>query len=99
MRSPTVDALGNSGALTDGNTRIYALWADGSNHSSDAAPTAMGANAHAYMSGWPVKIGMVQSQLLPDVGSGADGSPVVGQIPPGSSAPHLATAAVPTPPP
>ena len=36
MRSPTVDALGNTGALTDGNTRSYALWADGANHPSNA---------------------------------------------------------------
>src|SRR3954447_26647114 len=98
MRSPTVDAHGNSGALTDGNTRIYALWADGSNHPSKAPATAMGANAHAYMPGWPVKIGMVQSQLLPDVGSGAAGSPVVGHITPGSTAPQIATASIASPP-
>ena len=98
MRTPVADLLGNSGALTDGNTRTYALWADGTRHASSAPATSMGANAHAYLPGWPVKIGMVQSQLLPDVGSGSDGSPVVGHITPGSSAPQIATASIASPP-
>jgi hypothetical protein len=98
MRTAAIDAIGNSGALTDGNTRSYALFADGKDHPSSAAATPMGAYAHAYLPGWPVKIGMVQSQLLPDVGSGSDGSPVVGHVMPGSTTPQIATASIASPP-
>jgi len=98
MRTPTVDAVGHSGAVGDGNMRVYALWADGTAHPSTAPATPMGDNAHAYVPGWPVKIGMVESELLPDVGSGADASPVVGHMIPGSSAVQIADASIASPP-
>jgi hypothetical protein len=95
IRTPTADLVGQSGAIQGGNTRTYALWADGTSHPGTAKVAGLGDNA--YVPGWPVKIGMVETEVLPDVGSGSNGSPVVGRMTPGA-APQIVTASVASPP-
>lgn len=96
MRTPLADLIGQSGAIAGGNTRTYALWADGTAH--PGKPTVAGLGDNAYLPGWPVKIGMVETEVLPDVGSGSNGSPVVGHVLPNSTTPQIATASIASPP-
>ena len=56
-----------------GNTRTYLLWPDGAAHqNSQTQPSNPQYTrlpfAAAYVQGWPVRIGMVVTELLPDVG-------------------------------
>ena len=49
------------------------------------------------MKGWPVPIAMLQTELLPDVGSGSDAAPVVADVD-GDGKPEIATASIGSPP-
>jgi hypothetical protein len=89
LTTPTLQALGQSGLLNAGNTRTYAVWPDGRAHSGSERVAGLGDNA--YVPGWPVRIADLALELLPDVGSGSDGSPVVAII---SGKPVIATASV-----
>lgn len=76
LRDPFPQAVS---ALTGpANTRVYALWHDGTNHAGTETISGLGDNA--YVPGWPVKIGLLTPELLPDVGAGSDGAPVIGEI-------------------
>src|SRR5204863_9936094 len=57
------------------------LGPDGANHPPTASPQAT-ANPYdqSYVPGWPVKIGLVVTELLPDVGEGSDGAPVMADV-------------------
>ena len=66
------------GALDSGNGRTYALFHDGTAHG--AAPLDHGWNPDAFMPGWPVKIAMLTTELLPSVGSGQDGPPALADL-------------------
>lgn len=96
IRTPSIAAVGQTGVLGSGNTRIYALWPDGTNHKGTERVAGLGDNA--YVAGWPAKIGMIETEILPDVGSGSNGSPVVGHVLPGVATPQIATASVGSPP-
>jgi hypothetical protein len=96
LRASLPAAIGRSGAINGGNTRTYALWHDGTRHKGTSTVKGLGDNA--YVPGWPVKIGMIETELLPDVGSGSNGSPVVGRILPGTARPQIATASIGGPP-
>src|SRR5207244_6243017 len=83
----TTASLGVLGSLLSfGNSRLYAINASGC--SADAPSCATGgfacASAHctaaAFRTGWPVKIGIINAGLLPDVGEGINGSPVVAPV-------------------
>ena len=83
----TTASLGVLGSLLSfGNSRVYAINASGC--STDAPSCATGglscASAHcsaaAFRSGWPVKIGIINAGLLPDVGEGINGSPVAAPL-------------------
>ena len=89
-RSPTF--LGIS-TLEGGNTRVYALYHDGTKHAGTAKVANLGDNA--YVKGWPVPIAMLQTELLPDVGSGSDAAPVVADV---DGKPEIATASIGSPP-
>jgi hypothetical protein len=86
VSSASVGALGLTGVLTFGNSRVYAIKASGC--SSEPGSCATGgfkcAEAHctsdAFREGWPVKIGLIDVGLLPDVGEGINGSPVVAPV-------------------
>ena len=55
--------------LEPGNSRVYAIQSDG--------------NAHAggpFLDGWPVAIGNLAPELLPDVGEGVNASPALADV-------------------
>ena len=86
VSSSSVGALGLTGVLTFANSRVYAIKASGC--SSEPGSCATGgfkcAEAHctsdAFREGWPAKIGVINAGLLPDVGEGINGSPVVAPV-------------------
>ena len=72
----TLTAVGSTGALTFANGRVYAI------RSSGGRMSCSGGRCHstAFRTGWPVKVGIVDAGLLPDVGEGVNGSPVVAPL-------------------
>jgi hypothetical protein len=83
----TATSLGVLGSvLSFANGRVYAIKAAGA--SSDPASGATSgfscAESHctsaAFRDGWPAKIGLIDAGLLPDVGEGINGSPVVAPV-------------------
>jgi hypothetical protein len=62
-------AIGRAGVLKMANGRVYAIRATGSR----------GARS-PFLPGWPHKIGIIDAGLLPDVGEGINGSPVVAPL-------------------
>jgi hypothetical protein len=78
--------LGSTGILKFANGRVYAIKAGGA--SSDPSSSATGGfscsgshcTSSAFRTGWPVKIGIIDAGLLPDVGEGINGSPVVAPL-------------------
>lgn len=76
---PSLEALGQLQA--PGNTRVYALYADGTAH---PATPEQAASPHpddqAYVAGWPVPIALLTLELLPYVGEGSNASPVVADL-------------------
>ncbi|TMA34611.1 MAG: hypothetical protein E6J87_06320 [Deltaproteobacteria bacterium] len=77
--APELLALGY--LVVPGNARIYALHHDGANH---PATPAQAATPHtqdqAYVAGWPVPIAVIQTDLLPDVGTGTNGQSPLADI-------------------
>jgi hypothetical protein len=71
--------LDQADVLDPGNTRLYALKASGDGD-SNPDPASGGATASAFRGGWPVRIGVVFTELLPIVGEGVTGSPVIGPV-------------------
>jgi hypothetical protein len=86
VTTTTLGALGETGLLKFANGRVYAIKAGGC--SSEPSSCATGGftchEAHctssAYREGWPAKIGIIDAGLLPDVGEGINGSPVVAPL-------------------
>jgi Subtilase family len=78
--------LGETGVLNFANGRVYAIKASGC--SSEPSSCATGGfkcasskcTSDAFRTGWPAKIGIIDAGLLPDVGEGINGSPVVAPI-------------------
>jgi hypothetical protein len=60
-----------------GNQRIYAIYPDGSTHGDGPGEPGGHPNANAFLPGWPARIATVTLELLPVVGDGPDGSPVL----------------------
>jgi hypothetical protein len=92
-RDPALDAL--AAIASPGNTRSYLLWPDGTRHPGAEKVPHLGDNA--YLPGWPVKIAMVTTELLPNVGSGSNGSPVFADVK-GDGGSEIATASIAGPP-
>ena len=63
-----------------GNNRLYVVHPDGALHDGGPPVGANHPNANAYRSGWPARVGSLVLELLPIVGSGPDGSPVLGNV-------------------
>jgi hypothetical protein len=63
-----------------GNQRVYALYPDGSTHGDGPGEPGGHPNANAFLPGWPARIATVALELLPVVGDGPDGSPVLGNV-------------------
>src|SRR6266545_2774206 len=76
--------LSGSGVLSPGNSRLYALKPEGD---GDGDPNP----SNAILSGWPFAAGIVNSELLPIVGEGITGYPVVAPLtcPSGGSGPKI----------
>ncbi len=71
----------SAAGLEAGNNRLYALFSDGSLHGAGPGSPANGhPNINAYMPGWPAKIATAAIDLLPVVGEGPDGSPIIGNV-------------------
>ncbi|MDX6288084.1 MAG: hypothetical protein QOG53_3569 [Frankiales bacterium] len=67
--------------LDNGNDRVYALHADGAAHGSGPGSPPNGfPNANAFLPGWPARIATAALELLPVVGDGPTGAPVLGPI-------------------
>lgn len=67
-----------AGVLDGGNTRVYAVHADGTLHGD--AGVERGWNPDAFLPGWPVKTGLLTTELLPLVGTGSNGSPALADV-------------------
>jgi hypothetical protein len=86
VSSSSVSALGISGVLKFGNTRVYAIKAEGDSSTPSAAATGGFAcssekcTSSAVRAGWPVKLGLIDVGLLPDVGEGVDAAPAVAPV-------------------
>jgi hypothetical protein len=68
VSAASLGVIGQTGILSFANGRVYAI-----NHDGDAS-------GHPFRSGWPHKIGILDRGLLPDVGEGINGSPVVAPL-------------------
>jgi hypothetical protein len=66
------------GVLESGNTRVYALHADGALHGD--AGIARGWNPDAFVPGWPVKTALLTTELLPTVGTGSNGPAALADV-------------------
>jgi len=66
------------GILTSGNGRLYAIGRDGTARGD--TPVAKGWNPQAYLPGWPVRIAMLTTELLPFVGTGINGAPALADL-------------------
>jgi hypothetical protein len=67
FNTTSLGALGQTGLLTFGNTRLYEIKPDGN------------ASGDPFLNP-PQKLGIINAGLLPDVGEGVDGSPVVANL-------------------
>ncbi|MDX6669538.1 MAG: hypothetical protein QOK04_2918 [Solirubrobacteraceae bacterium] len=68
VTAASLGAVGTTGALTLGNSRLYVVKSTG------------GAGGSAFRAGWPKKIGIINAGLLPDVGEGISGSPITAPV-------------------
>jgi hypothetical protein len=86
VTTASLGVVGASGLLSFANGRVYAINASGC--SSDPTSCATGGfkcedakcTSTAFREGWPVKIGIIDAGLLPDVGEGINGSPIVAPV-------------------
>jgi hypothetical protein len=67
------ELISGSGLVDEGNGRLFAIKPSGDTD-NDPKPN------DALVAGWPVPIGIVLTELLPVVGEGITGSPVVAQV-------------------
>ncbi|GIW42998.1 MAG: hypothetical protein KatS3mg077_0280 [Candidatus Binatia bacterium] len=66
------------GVLEGGNTRIYAVHSRGTARGSNPIP--FGWNPEAFLSGWPARLAMLTTELLPVVGTGSNGPPALADL-------------------
>jgi hypothetical protein len=72
LNTTSLSVLAQSGLLDLANSRLYAIGAKGDpDHDLLSGPSP-------FLPGWPVKVGLVFAELLPVVGEGFTGSPVIG---------------------
>jgi hypothetical protein len=74
----TINLFITFGVLDVGNTRAYALHADGAAHGDSGL--ARGWNPDAFLPGWPVKSVLMTTDLLPVVGTGSNGPPALADV-------------------
>jgi len=71
--APSLNLLAPVGLLDFANGRVYAINPDGD-------PDAPAAGTSPFVAGWPRPIGIALSELLPVVGEGINGSPVIAPL-------------------
>ncbi|MGI9019278.1 MAG: calcium-binding protein, partial [Solirubrobacterales bacterium] len=71
--APSLNLLAPVGLLSFANGRAYAI-------SPDGDPDAPAAGQSPFLGGWPVPIGIALAEVLPLVGEGINGSPVIADI-------------------
>ncbi len=85
-------------AVQPGNTRTYLLHHDGTAHAANARSRATPhPDDQAYVTGWPVPIAMLSLELLPYVGEGSNGQPVMADVD-GDGKLEIGTASIGSPP-
>ena len=77
FNAASLGVLGQAGILKFANGRLYAIRGNG------------GSGAASLLPGWPFKVARINAELLPVVGEGIDGSPIIGPVncPNGGSGP------------
>ncbi len=83
-----VNLFRQTGVLDSGNTRVYAIYADGVAHGDSGLH--QGWNPGAFLPGWPVKTALLTTELLPVVGSGSNGPPALADVD-GDGLPEIGT--------
>jgi hypothetical protein len=76
LTSTSLGAVGATGVLNFANGRVYAIKPTGGTMTCSAGKCS----SDAFEPGWPVKIGIIDAGLLPDVGEGINGSPVAAPL-------------------
>ncbi len=76
--NPIIQLFQAVGVLDSGNTRVYALYADGAMHGANGVER--GWNPDAFLPGWPVKTALLTTELLPTVGTGSNGPPALADV-------------------
>ncbi len=86
LTSTSLGVLGETGLLKFANSRVYAINATGCSSEPSSCATggleceAAKCTSKAFREGWPVKVGLIDAGLLPDVGEGINGSPIAAPI-------------------
>ena len=76
---------------TSGNSREYVISPDGTNaHYPNPNPAHPA--AQAYLPGWPVKVGMFQTEVLPVIGDGVSAQAAIGDLVPAHPGKEIAVA-------
>jgi hypothetical protein len=89
LNTASLALLGQAGILEFANSRVYAIKPEG----EPGGPTV--GSTTAYLAGWPKRVPFIFAELLPVVGEGITGSPVIGEVNcavSGGSGPKVATA-------
>ena len=74
LNTASLAALGQTGQLDFGNSRVFALQPEGEPGGPDLGGPS------PYLPGWPKKVGLIFTELLPVVGEGITGAPVIGPV-------------------
>ncbi len=98
VTTASLGVVGQSGLLEFANGRMYAIKSSGCSGDPSSCATGGFACAQsrctsvAFREGWPAKIGLIDAGLLPEVGEGINGSPVVAPLtcPEGGESPKVA---------
>jgi hypothetical protein len=98
VSNAALGVLGDTGLLSFANGRVYAVKASGCSSEPSSCATGGFKCEHeecksvAFREGWPVKVGIIDAGLLPEVGEGINGSPVVADLkcPDGGEGPKIA---------
>jgi hypothetical protein len=84
LSAAAANLLSQTGQLSLANGRLYAIHPDGNDHAGGA-----------FVDHWPAKVGILEAELLPLVGEGINGSPVVAKLRCGGSDPAPAVGVIP----
>jgi hypothetical protein len=71
LNTTSLSAIAATGQLEFANTRLYAIAPQGE-------PGGPSVGSSPYLPGWPKKLAFIKKELLPVVGEGITGSPVIG---------------------